>query len=145
MAKTKLIEVHLAAMTRVVWDGLVEVPEHFTPAEIEDVVDKIYDLVDGGDFQEDLHYWEKGSCYASPAALEDEEQKELAFRVDTQMNIERATDIWICPDCEQTCEAQIPGDSESNPPCPQCHVPMELCRPGSDRSYSDVVRDGRFE
>lgn len=60
----KLVVVTLAALTRLQWAGGVLVPADFDVAEYEeDVVDAAYDKVDGGDYQDDPHFWDKGDCY----------------------------------------------------------------------------------
>lgn len=58
----KRVVIDLAAMTRVEYSCVVEVPDHFTREDLDEVVQLMYDKVDGGEFTEDTEYWEKGLC-----------------------------------------------------------------------------------
>lgn len=67
MTATRLVEIRLAALTRVEYTEVLEVPADMTPDELQELVDKRYDDVDGGLYTDDTEYWEQGSCYATPA------------------------------------------------------------------------------
>jgi len=66
--ETKLVGVNLAALTRVQWYGNVEVPKDMDPDE---VVEKMNDEIDGGEYVDDVDYWEKGHCYPEVELAED--------------------------------------------------------------------------
>lgn len=61
---TKLVEVRLSALTRVEYMEVVEVPADITPRQLNDLVNKRYEAVDGGEFVSDPDFWERGTCYA---------------------------------------------------------------------------------
>jgi hypothetical protein len=60
--ETKRVTIMLAALTRVEWSAIVEVPKDMTQSELEDLVDTMYDEIDGGEFTEDTEFWDKGEC-----------------------------------------------------------------------------------
>lgn len=61
--KTKLVRVTLAAMTRVEYSEVIEVPAEITEAQLDALVDQRYDAVDGGLYVSDPEYWERSkSC-----------------------------------------------------------------------------------
>lgn len=60
---TKLVEIRLAALTRVEYSELAEVPASMTGDELDDLLDERYEAVDGGAFYRDPDYWEKGQCF----------------------------------------------------------------------------------
>jgi hypothetical protein len=62
MSETKLVQVNLAALTRVEWSALVRVPVEIV--DLQEVTDRFYDYLDGGEFTSDPDFWEKGSCWA---------------------------------------------------------------------------------
>lgn len=63
MAITKLVRIKLAALTRVEYTEVVEVPADMTDEELEALVDDRYKSVDGGEYVDDAEYWERsGSC-----------------------------------------------------------------------------------
>lgn len=59
---TKKVRIVLAALTRVEFTEVLEVPAGMTPGELEDLVEQRYQDVDGGEFYADNDYWEKASC-----------------------------------------------------------------------------------
>ena len=61
MSETKLVQVNLAALTRVEWSALVRVPRG---VDLQEVTDRFYDYLDGGEYTSDPEYWEKGNCWA---------------------------------------------------------------------------------
>lgn len=61
---TKLVEVRLSALTRVEYMEVVEVPVDITADQLNELVNRRYDKVDGGEYVNDPEYWERGSCYA---------------------------------------------------------------------------------
>lgn len=68
MAGTKVVEIHLSALTRVEYTEALEVPEDITAEELEELVNQRYDEVDGAQYTEDMEYWEKGWCRSEPAS-----------------------------------------------------------------------------
>jgi len=60
----------LSALTRVEYSREVEVPDGSTDEELEKLVEDLYSEVDGGDYYDDVCYWEKGSCYFEKAEVE---------------------------------------------------------------------------
>lgn len=67
---TQLVEIRLSALTRVEYVEVARVPSTLTDSELNDLVLKRYDQVDGGNFFDDPEYWERGTCYATPAAAD---------------------------------------------------------------------------
>jgi len=61
--KTKQVTIHLAALTRVEYSETVEVPVEFDKELMEEIVLETYDAVDGGEYNDDMDFWEKGNCY----------------------------------------------------------------------------------
>lgn len=57
--ETKLVDVSLAALTRVVWCGTVEVP---VDMDDDEVIQHVYDSVDGDEYTDDTDFWERGTC-----------------------------------------------------------------------------------
>lgn len=56
----------LSALTRLWWRGNVLADDGVDP---DDLTDAVYDHVDGGDYEEDPHYWERGeACHTAPAS-----------------------------------------------------------------------------
>ena len=63
MEKTKKVRITLSALTRVEFTEILEVPADMTDEELNDLVDQRCDEVDGGEYTDDPHFWEKGdSC-----------------------------------------------------------------------------------
>jgi len=89
---TKLVRVHLTALTLLEYTEVVEVPADITDDELDGLVQKRYDAVDGGLFVGDPHYWEKGRCFATDAdASEISLVAEVrARRVDDGIELEQA-------------------------------------------------------
>lgn len=56
--------VRLSAYTRLEWSGVVDVPDTVKEEDWQDVVNAAYEEADGGDYEEDAHYWEKGDGWA---------------------------------------------------------------------------------
>ena len=73
---TRMVNVTLAAMTRVEYSAVVCVPDDATEEEIQELVNAMYARTDGSDFVDDPEYWERGNCYASSA----EEQRNAQFQ-----------------------------------------------------------------
>jgi hypothetical protein len=61
MPETKKVRITLAALTRVEYTEVLEVPADMTDAELDALVDKRYDNVDGGDYEDDPEFWERGT------------------------------------------------------------------------------------
>ena len=71
--KTKKVRITLAALTRVEYTEVLEVPVDMTDDDLSDLVDKRYDEVDGGMYQSDPEYWERGSsCGYEDADISEE-------------------------------------------------------------------------
>jgi hypothetical protein len=66
--KTRLIGVELAALTRVTWWGKVRVPADATEGQLDAVVAKLYDDVDGGEYADDENFWGRDAegCHREP-------------------------------------------------------------------------------
>lgn len=56
------IRFRLSALTRLEFTKVVDVPEGTTIRELDQMVDDLYEETDGGDYDDDPHYWEKGTC-----------------------------------------------------------------------------------
>lgn len=69
--ETKLVRIKLSALTRVEYSEVIEVPIDMSDDELQDLADRRYDEVDGGDFYSDPDYWEKGSVDFDPAGAND--------------------------------------------------------------------------
>lgn len=87
---TKLVEVRLAALTRVEYMEVVEVPANITQDELNALVNERYQNVDGGDFTEDSGYWERGTCYAVDSDMPNATPSMMAFRTEHGLHVERA-------------------------------------------------------
>jgi len=61
MSETKLVQVNLAALTRVEWSALVRVPRG---VDLQEVTDRFYDYIEFQLSPSDPDFWEKGSCWA---------------------------------------------------------------------------------
>jgi hypothetical protein len=59
---TKKITIKLAALMRVEYMEIIEVPIDITDEQLEQLVDQRYDEVDGGEYTDDPEYWEQGNC-----------------------------------------------------------------------------------
>ena len=60
---TKKVRVKLAAFTRVEWSSLpIDVPENATEAQLNELANRFYDGIDGGEYVDDPDYWERASC-----------------------------------------------------------------------------------
>lgn len=66
-ATTKKVRITLAALTRVEYTEVLEVPADMSDEDLEALVDKRYDDVDGGNFVDDPDYWVRGECSFSIA------------------------------------------------------------------------------
>lgn len=68
MPETKKVTIRLAALTRVEYTEVLEVPADMTDDELDELLDQRYDEVDGGKYQDAPHFWERGeSCEWTPA------------------------------------------------------------------------------
>ena len=63
---SKLILVHLVALTRVCWSDYIRVPSTMTQEEADELARGVaHDIVDGGDYASDPDFWKKsGDCHA---------------------------------------------------------------------------------
>ncbi len=59
---TKLVTIELVAVTRVQYSEVIEVPADATHDQLDALVYSRYGDVDGGEYQDDPEYWEKGNC-----------------------------------------------------------------------------------
>lgn len=64
VSNTKTVRINLAALTRMEWSREIEVPANATQAQLDNLVDKYYNNIDGGEFWEDPDYWEKSLATA---------------------------------------------------------------------------------
>lgn len=96
---TKLVEVRLSALTRVEYMEVVEVPADISDDELNDLVNTRYSNVDGGEFQPDPEYWERGSCYAVDSDMPGATPTLMAFRTEHGLHIEPA-DAQACEEAE---------------------------------------------
>ena len=65
---TKRIRINLAALTRVEYSEEIDVPVEFEEEQMDEFVNLAYQEVDGGLFQDDTQYWEKGNCFHEECA-----------------------------------------------------------------------------
>jgi len=79
---TKCVRVRLAALTRVEYTEVIEVPADVTQDQLEQLVNKRYSDVDGGDYVEDDHYWEPGHCFTEAADEGEEATGSATFQAD---------------------------------------------------------------
>lgn len=98
---TKLVEVHLSALTRVEYMEVIEVPADITQDELNALVNQRYRDVDGGEFTSDPEYWERGTCEAVVSDMPSASPTMMAFRTEHGLHIERA-DSTTQPADEQT-------------------------------------------
>jgi len=84
MSETKLVQVNLAALTRVEWSALVRVPGG---VDLQEVTDRFYDYLDGGEFTSDPDFWEKGSCWADDHITVRESNGKPSFSMDEDYQI----------------------------------------------------------
>jgi hypothetical protein len=57
------VTITLAALTRLEYSEEVEVSDSISDNELDELVQKRYDEVDGGKYLDDPDYWERGECY----------------------------------------------------------------------------------
>lgn len=83
MANTKIVRITLAALTRVEYSEIVEVPVNMTDEELDALVDMRYDQVDGGEYTDDSEYWERSdSCgFEQEDACEDSQPSKRVQRL----------------------------------------------------------------
>ena len=62
---SKLVRVNLAALTRLEYSCIVEVPDDYD--RMDELATDVYERTDGSEFTEDGMYWERGNCYVEPA------------------------------------------------------------------------------
>lgn len=89
--ETKLVQVELAALTRVCWGALVRVPAHFGDEELAEVAERFYQEIDGGEYQDDTEFWDKGTCYSTESITISAEKKP-AYSLDTDYQIKDLTE-----------------------------------------------------
>jgi len=70
-ALTKNIRVVLRGLTAVEYVEVLQVPADLSASDLDRLVDERYSAVDGGDFQGDPEYWERGDCRHEAAAAGD--------------------------------------------------------------------------
>jgi hypothetical protein len=78
-----LVRIYLSALTRVQWAGLAEVPDDFTQEDLRTLTDLFYEQIEGGDFEDDIAAWDKGTCYAEPVT----DEIKPDYEVDEHFNI----------------------------------------------------------
>jgi len=62
-AATKKVRISLSALTRVEYSEILEVPAGMTDGQLDDLVRQRYEEVDGGEFDPDNEFWERGECH----------------------------------------------------------------------------------
>lgn len=67
MSETKKIRIKLTARIRVEYAEVLEVPTDITEEQLDMLVNRRYDAVDGGKFHDDAGYWKRGTCKHEPA------------------------------------------------------------------------------
>jgi len=67
------LRVHLAALTRMEYTTVVEVPDDTPAHKYADIVRDLYDKTDGTEFTEDNEYWERGHCWAERVPDDEED------------------------------------------------------------------------
>lgn len=60
--KSKKVRINLIAMTRSEYSEEIEVPVEFGSDDLNELTAKSFREVDGCEFTDDAHYWEKGDC-----------------------------------------------------------------------------------
>lgn len=58
--KTKVVDIELAALTRLDWGAVVQIPAGLSDDDRQTLLEKFYDQIDGGEYTSDNDYWEKG-------------------------------------------------------------------------------------
>ena len=86
MSETKLVQVNLAALTRVEWSALVRVPRG---VDLQEVTDRFYDYLDGGEFNEDPEFWDRGNCWADEHITLRESNDKPSFSMDEDYQIKK--------------------------------------------------------
>jgi len=71
----KKVRITIGALTRVEYTTTVEVPDDADDDAIREMADEIYDSTDGGEFQDDPNFWERGE---TSWEIEDDESGEAA-------------------------------------------------------------------
>lgn len=120
---TKLLEIRLAAMTRVEYMEIVEVPENLTEAQQTELVDARYQSVDGGEYVADPEYWQRANCYATKSDIPGTPTM-MAFMTETGLHVERADADHALPHLLPSA-VNVDAASQSKPPEPIA-VPLAL-------------------
>lgn len=60
--ETKEVTIVLSALTRVEYTRVLTVPDGITDDQLNDLVNKVWDETDGGEFSDDTEYFERGNC-----------------------------------------------------------------------------------
>ena len=84
----KLVQINLAALTRVEYSAVVEVPDDI---DLDCVVEQFYDHTDGGEFWPDHEYWERGTCSHDEVTMRDPADPP-DFRIDENYDITKVED-----------------------------------------------------
>ena len=87
---TKLVRVILAALVRMEYTEVVEVPESMTESELQELADQRYRDVDGGLYEMDPSIWQQGRCYVTTEGTENVEPQLVAWQTADGLHIERA-------------------------------------------------------
>ncbi len=56
------VRIRLAALTRMEYEEVVEVPDDTPQFKLDALVNDTYDKIEGDEYTEDHEYWEKGHC-----------------------------------------------------------------------------------
>lgn len=100
----KLVEIRLAALTRVEYTEVIQVPANITADELNTIVNRRYETVSGDEFTPDPEFWERGTCYATDSDLPNAVATLVATRTDGMIDIEpvrlNSYYVWCDDDCQ---------------------------------------------
>lgn len=68
---TKKVRITLSALTRVEYSEVVEVPVSYNEDQMNDLANQLYSTLDGGEFNADPDYWERGSTECALASADE--------------------------------------------------------------------------
>lgn len=78
--ETKLVTIRLAALTRVEYSEVVEVPKSFNDSDLEELAHSRFGDIDGDQFTDDPDYWERGYCYVDSVDDADDQKPSLTVK-----------------------------------------------------------------
>lgn len=86
--KTRLIALNFVAYTRCDYREVIEVPVDLTQEQLDEVLNARYQTVDGGDYVDDPHYWQRGEQTIEAPNEDDDSPKNRAVITDGKVKIE---------------------------------------------------------